>query len=198
MAYQPPLIGYKQLLNFGAFSIPDTGGWIFIAVGVLLVSTWFLEFMKKRKMKSGVAGMALMIFPAIFLASCSTEPQQINYGKDACAFCKMNIVDPRFSAQCMSNKGKSFKFDDIHCLSSFLKMEAFGGMSFLVFIFLILQEKAYGSNQILHFCFPVILLRSPMGGNMAAFISEQDRDEAMKEYNGQKIVWEDINPFNKK
>ncbi len=36
MAYQPPLIGFKQLLNFGAFSIPDIGGWIFIGVGMLL------------------------------------------------------------------------------------------------------------------------------------------------------------------
>src|SRR5690606_6309412 len=36
MAYQPPLIGFKQLLNFGAFSIPAIGGWIFIASGVLL------------------------------------------------------------------------------------------------------------------------------------------------------------------
>ena len=26
MAYQPPLIGFKQLLNFGAYSIPDIGG----------------------------------------------------------------------------------------------------------------------------------------------------------------------------
>ncbi len=36
MAYQPPLIGYKQLLNFGAFSIPDTGGWLLIFACILL------------------------------------------------------------------------------------------------------------------------------------------------------------------
>ena len=30
MSYQPPLIGYKQLLNFGAYSVPHIGGWIFI------------------------------------------------------------------------------------------------------------------------------------------------------------------------
>src|ERR1043166_2596808 len=29
MAYQPPLIGYKQLLNFSAYSIPASGGWIY-------------------------------------------------------------------------------------------------------------------------------------------------------------------------
>jgi copper chaperone NosL len=36
MAYQPPLIGYKQLLNFGAYSVPDTGGWMLTACGLLL------------------------------------------------------------------------------------------------------------------------------------------------------------------
>ena len=45
MSYQPPLIGYKQLLNFGAYSIPDTGGWMLTAVGVLL----FLIVVKEYK-----------------------------------------------------------------------------------------------------------------------------------------------------
>jgi hypothetical protein len=36
MAYQPPLIGYKELLNFLAYSGPDTGGWILAVVAVLL------------------------------------------------------------------------------------------------------------------------------------------------------------------
>jgi len=45
MAYQPPLIGYKQLLNFGAYSIPDTGGWMMTAAGVLL----FLVVLKEYK-----------------------------------------------------------------------------------------------------------------------------------------------------
>ena len=37
MAYTPPLIGYKELLNFGAYSIPDLGGWLFIACGLTIV-----------------------------------------------------------------------------------------------------------------------------------------------------------------
>ena len=48
MAYQPPLIGYKKLLNFGAYSIPDTGGWIFIGVGLLMVSAVIVEFKKNK------------------------------------------------------------------------------------------------------------------------------------------------------
>ena len=44
MAYQPPLIGYKQLLNFGAYSIPDTGGWMLAAAGLLLFAIVFKEY----------------------------------------------------------------------------------------------------------------------------------------------------------
>lgn len=49
MSYQPPLIGYKQLLNFGAYSIPDIGGWIFIAVGLLLLTAVFLQYRQSKK-----------------------------------------------------------------------------------------------------------------------------------------------------
>lgn len=50
MAYQPPLIGYKQLLNFGAYSIPDIGGWIFVGVGFLLLMVVFMQFKRKKKL----------------------------------------------------------------------------------------------------------------------------------------------------
>lgn len=48
MAYQPPLLGFKQLLNFGAYSIPDVGGWMLTVAGLLLaVIVWF-EFKFKK------------------------------------------------------------------------------------------------------------------------------------------------------
>lgn len=47
MSYQPPIIGYKQLLNFGAYSIPDIGGWIFIGVGLLLLIAVIFQFRKR-------------------------------------------------------------------------------------------------------------------------------------------------------
>lgn len=48
MTYQPPLIGYKQLLNFGAYSFPDIGGYIFIAAGLVIVYILFLQVKKKK------------------------------------------------------------------------------------------------------------------------------------------------------
>lgn len=44
MAYQPPLIGYKQLLNFGAYSIPDVGGWMLTIAGALLILIVIKEY----------------------------------------------------------------------------------------------------------------------------------------------------------
>lgn len=49
MAYQPPVIGTKQLLNFTAFSGPDVGGWIFMAAGALAVGALVYEIIKSRK-----------------------------------------------------------------------------------------------------------------------------------------------------
>ena len=49
MSYQPPLIGYKQLLNFGAYSIPDIGGWIFILCGIILAYCVFQEWRQSKK-----------------------------------------------------------------------------------------------------------------------------------------------------
>lgn len=48
MAYQPPLIGYKKMLNFEALSQPDIGGWFFIAAGIILVSISFYEWKKYK------------------------------------------------------------------------------------------------------------------------------------------------------
>lgn len=51
MAYQPPLIGTKQLLNFTAFSGPDVGGWIFLTSGILAFGTLVFELYRSRKKK---------------------------------------------------------------------------------------------------------------------------------------------------
>lgn len=47
MAYQPPLIGTKVLLNFTAFSGPDIGGWVFIVVGVIALLSCIYEWRRK-------------------------------------------------------------------------------------------------------------------------------------------------------
>ena len=56
----------------------------------------------------------------LILTSCNIQPQKIVYGKDACHFCRMNIVDQQHAAQLVTNKGKSFKFDATECMIHYI------------------------------------------------------------------------------
>ena len=49
MSYQPPLFGYKQLLNFEVWSYPNIGGGIMIGAGVILIILAFVEFRAAKK-----------------------------------------------------------------------------------------------------------------------------------------------------
>ena len=59
---------------------------------------------------------AVLLFAGVFMISCEVSPEPINYGVDACHFCKMTLVDQQHAAQYVTNKGKQFKFDAMGCM----------------------------------------------------------------------------------
>ncbi|HEY8661498.1 MAG TPA: hypothetical protein VIL78_20855, partial [Hanamia sp.] len=77
MSYQPPLIGFKQLLNFGAYSMPDIGGWIFVAVGVILLFFVIYEWRRKKILIIKTSTLTLLIIGLLSLSfsGCSTDPE---------------------------------------------------------------------------------------------------------------------------
>lgn len=176
MSYQPPLIGYKQLLNFGAYSMPDIGGWIFIVVALLLIVCGWLE-LKSILKKNNVKSPALIFFlAAIFgIQGCTSGPKEILYGQAACDYCKMTIIDKKFGTELVTQKGKAFFFDDLQCLQDYRKENASGLNKATVYVsdysgspVLILADKAfYASGDPIH---------GPMGGKTAAFLHASDRD----------------------
>lgn len=194
MSYQPPLIGYKQLLNFGAFSIPDIGGWIFIGSGALLFFLVIFEIKNYKKLKHFNDNLKLMIplFFIIGLSSCTTKPEAINIGKDNCYFCKMTISDNRFGGEIISKKGKIFKFDDGHCLLSFIQSKSVG-QNEIADVYLV---DFSGNHTLLKadnaFIFKSELLRSPMDGNIAAFANEDSMKKLMQQYLGNKFTWNQL------
>ena len=52
----------------------------------------------------------ILIGVITMLLACSVEPKPINYGRDACHFCKMTIVDNQHAAEIITLKGKAFKY----------------------------------------------------------------------------------------
>ena len=192
MSYQPPLIGYKKLLNFGAYSIPDIGGWIFIVVGLLLAFALVLELRNTVKITRSfeiktASISALMIFT---LNSCQSGPQPIKYGTDGCDFCKMTITDRRFGGEILTQKGKLYKFDDSHCLTDYLKSN-FLAASDIKEVYLVdfaNQGELIPTGESL--LIKSEELRSPMGGNIAAFRQKDSLKKYKQLFSGERISWE--------
>ncbi len=187
MAYQPPLIGFKQLLNFGAYSIPDTGGWIFIGCGAVLLICIALEWSRKVKIRKANMLVPVLLFSMLFVDSCTTGPEAIRLGKDNCAFCKMTISDSRFGSEIVTSTGKVFKFDDIQCMEQFMK-EADEKVRKNSGVYLV---DFCGNHGFLSTEKSILLksvaLKSPMNGNVAAFSSLDSFNAVKNIYPGDKI-----------
>jgi copper chaperone NosL len=193
MAYQPPLIGYKKLLNFGAYSIPDTGGWIFVGVGLLLLTTWVIEIRKTKRLRL-TGGSVAAIAALLFLSSCTNGPEAIRFGVEACDFCKMTIVDNRYACQLSTTKGKVFKFDDSHCLLGFVRNGGVWRNELKAVYFSDFSGKG-GWIPSDH----VVFLKSdklhgPMGGDLAAFPTLAAAQSAKVSLGGESLSWKDISP----
>jgi copper chaperone NosL len=195
MAYQPPLIGYKQLLNFGAYSIPDMGGWIFLGVGVMLSVLVIFELRARRIIKRNRMNIKAVaaIFFLVLLNSCSSGPEALKIGKDNCSFCKMTISDNRYGAEIISRKGKVYKFDDSHCLLSFIQAKTVEKKDL---------DKVYftdftGDHVLIKaddaFLLQSDFFRSPMNGAMAAFSNTDSMKKIEEQYKGNVVTWKQLN-----
>ena len=192
MSYQPPLIGYKQLLNFAAYSIPDIGGFIFIGVGLLLLAVLFFAYFerKKAKLPSTVTVPALAFVS--FFASCNAQPQPIKIGVDACAYCKMTISDNRFGAELISKKGKIFKFDDTHCAIEFKKENSVAANDIKEIYLINFEEPHNFIPAQKAFIIYSKDLKTPMGGHAAAYESAAALEKVIQSLNGRMISWDSL------
>jgi len=193
MAYQPPLIGYKQLLNFGAYSIPDIGGWAFVGVGIAIVTIVVLDWKRirrKSRVSSVAAGLVLVMLCGS-LQGCSSGPQPIQYGQDNCGYCKMTFTDRRFGGEISTKKGKVFKFDDIHCLLESLKSGVPAPQD-IGSIYLIDFEKGGWINAEDAMLLQSAAFHSPMSGNIAAFASEEALHRSRQQNNGELKTWKEL------
>lgn len=187
MAYQPPLIGFKQLLNFGAYSMPDIGGWLFIIAGslVLLAVIYELKFRKKYITTNAAI---IMTFYATLLSSCGQiKSEPITLNKDNCDGCKMTIADPRFACEIVTKKGRIYKFDDIACLKNYLKKENENKLSEILIADFVNDHQLKN----IHNCYYVEFesINSPMQGNIIAFANKDSADSYAALHNTKAIDW---------
>ena len=190
MAYQPPLIGFKQLLNFGAYSVPDIGGWLFVVAGVLLLTAMVMEIRSARRSKK-LTVVAILLAVSASVSSCGKNgPQPIRLNKDACDFCKMFIADGRFMAEMVTSKGRVYKFDDIGCLLNYASaLDANSIQTYYV------SDFAKGGSFLDASTAWYIRdesLQSPMKGNTAAFQSKEAARQYADKYKVAAIDWKEL------
>jgi copper chaperone NosL len=193
LSYQPPVIGHKKLLNFDAFSYPDTGAWILVAVTALFGVIWFLEWRKQKKQKqmnqsTKRASVAMTIAAVLFITACTPKAEKIAIGKDNCSECKMTIMDPKFGGELVTKKGKVYKFDDTHCMAAFLERRGIELSDIHKTLFVnysnpqefveVKSAEFVVSSQ----------FKSPMGGNAAAFKNKTEAEKKSEELQGSKVT----------
>lgn len=192
MSYQPPLIGYKQLLNFGAYSMPDIGGWIFLIVALVLIFCGWLELRSLLKKPALSPSLIVILAFTVIGTGCNSGPAEIPYGQAACADCKMTILDKKFGAELVTKKGKVFYFDDLKCLLNYEKNNAAITEKSTVYLSdftgesqLVMASQAFlAKGESIH---------GPMGGHIAAFLHAVDRDAFLQQETGTVMAdWKTI------
>lgn len=140
-----------------------------------------------------------MRFPTVLLAlaflasACTPKAKPIEYGADACAYCKMTIVDKQHAAESVTDKGKVYKFDAIECMVNFSAQEK--EMKFAYTLVNTYTEPgelraASESTFLISKNLP-----SPMGAYLSAFPNRETAEAMQKEKGGDLYDWISLNAY---
>jgi copper chaperone NosL len=193
LSYQPPLIGHKKLLNFDAFSYPDTGAWIVVGVTGIFFIIWFIEWRRQKKQMKMIPhkknlSVAIALIASLFILGCNPKPEKINLGKDECAECKMTIMDPKFGGEILTKKGKVYKFDDTHCIAAFLERRGVELSNIHQTLFVQYSHPNEFVNVKSAEFVVSSQFKSPMGGNAAAFKNAIEARKKSEEIEGSRVT----------
>lgn len=128
--------------------------------------------------------------------SCSVEESPIEYGKDACHFCKMTIVDKQHASEIVTKKGKPFKYDSIECMMKDLSQKEENSIA------LFLITDYYTPGKLVNATEATFLisenLPSPMGANLTGFQNKADAEKIQKAQSGTLYSWNELTQLFKK
>ena len=124
------------------------------------------------------------------LWSCNISPKPIEYGQDACHFCKMTIVDKIHAAEVVTTKGKVYKFDATECMIHF--MDEFDTST----IALYLSNNFTNPEELIDATQATFLISknvpSPMGAFLSAFKNKEDALKLQTKKDGEVYSWESL------
>ena len=126
----------------------------------------------------------------VFLASCSADPRPIAYGQDGCHHCKMTLMDPKFGAELVTEKGKVFVFDDVNCMLQYMDS---------------VNDEVYKHILVTDYLNPGVLLdanvafylksdqfKTPMASQIVAFPDYDKMNEFKQKSGGVYLAWGEL------
>jgi copper chaperone NosL len=128
----------------------------------------------------------------IFLASCSADPRPIVYGQDGCHHCKMTLMDSKFGAELVTEKGKVFIFDDVNCMLQYMDSE--DGKSQMYKHVLVTDYLNQGVllDANLAFYLKSEEFKTPMASNIVAFPDYDLLKEYKNKSGGVYLAWGEL------
>lgn len=140
--------------------------------------------------------LRLFIITAILsFSACQSGPKPIDYGSDMCQFCKMSIVDPRYGAELVTEKGRVIMFDAVECLVNFVATDA-AAKGAMLYVNTYDRPGELFEAQTAHYLISQ-KLPSPMGGFLTAFTTEEARRQLQREKSGEPISWDALPAYVK-
>lgn len=215
LTYQPPLIGYKKILNIEAYSLPSWGAYalglsvVFILIGIY----WNYRQQDKIKpekkavspkaklrqsfghseaLSNACIAICISILFSMFSLACTVKPEPLNANSDHCETCHMQLADTRFGAEVITKKGRILKFDSLSCLAEYLAQST--------------QDTKQDTKSILvadYFNNGTLIshekarylksdqIKGPMGANIVASENFSRLEELAKTNSGKVLNWED-------
>lgn len=131
--------------------------------------------------------LSILILAAV---ACTPTAKPIEYGADACYYCKMTIVDRQHAAEAVSAKGKVFKFDAVECMVPYLALEGEENYPVLVVNDYLKPGKWTDARSATYLISKG--LPSPMGAFLTGFADRAAAEPVQKEKGGELYNWESM------
>ncbi len=155
---------------------------------------FFFEIIKEKKYLIKLLYYFVLLFA---ISSCKSGPEKLQYTKDSCAFCKMQLMDTKYGAELITEKGKVYKFDDAGCMLNYEKQDL-GSQKVSQELVIDYSNPGQLINAASAYHIKCAGAKSPMGSDIATFEKEETLNKYIQQLQGEKISWDAIkNSFNK-
>ncbi len=154
-----------------------------------MLNLYYLCIPNFKNMKKSTLAIFFAAMSLLFTA-CTIEAEKINYGADACHFCKMTIVDQQHAAQYVTQKGKQFKYDAIECLLN--ELSETGSENVQIALISDFMNPGVMTDATTATYLISESIKSPMGAFLTGFAQNEQAKEFIKSEKDKTYTWQSI------